>query len=140
MATVAMAQLKRRFPRWELDDLLSCAEFVVEASSYEQQALWEKYALQAGSDSNTRVDWQDQTRGWLVQVGKLDNRPICIHVRGAMLNGLAVLFYGATSEVIDWKMIEGWFKEQCWPKWDNNTRRAHCDAMNFHHCLGVAMQ
>lgn len=135
---MATARLKIKFPRWELDDLLSCAEFVVEASSYEQQALWEKHALEAGGDSNTRVHWVDQTRGWLVEVGKLDGRPVCVNVRGSLLNGLAVLFYEATSEVVDWRMIENWFQERCWPKWDNGTRRAHCDADNFHHCLEVA--
>ena len=113
-ATIAVrSQLKLKFPHWELDDLLSCAEFVVEASSFEQQMLWERYSLEYGSDSNVRVDWQDQSRGWLVEVGRLDNRPVCINVRGSLLNGLAVLFYEATSEVVDWKMIKEWFRERC---------------------------
>lgn len=137
---MATTQAKLKFPRWELDDLLLCARFVVEASSFEQQALWEAHAVQAGGDNSTRIDWLDQTRGWLLEIGRLDNRPICINVRGSLLNGLAVLFYDATSQVVDWQMIEDWFQERCWPKWDNNTRRAHCDAANFHHCLQVARQ
>ena len=33
-------------------------------------------------------------------------------------------------------MVEPFFeKSECIPKWDNGTRFARTDAMNFHHCL-----
>jgi hypothetical protein len=134
-------EVDRTVPRWELEGLLKCAVFVVEASSYEKQSLWEHYAQDSADliprTSAARVPWIDQNRGWWFQVGRIARRPVVISVFGALLNERPVLFYEATSAVVDWKQIEGWFKENCWPTWDNGTRRAHCDAMNFHHCLEV---
>jgi hypothetical protein len=128
----------------EFDEALRIAEFVVEASSFERQALWEGWAKDASGLSGVsvrpnrdRIDWRDQSRGWLEQVGELDARPVNISLSIAWLNGHPVLFYEAVSQVVDWKRIEAWFRERCWPLWDNGTRRAHCDAMNFHHCLEV---
>lgn len=116
----------------ELSDLCGVAKFVIEASSFEHQKLWEYWG---NPPERARVHWIAQSRGWLLEIGKLDSRPICLSVSGALLNGQAVLFYYATSEVVDWAQIELWFKEHCWPQWDNGRRRAHCDAMNFHHCV-----
>lgn len=135
----ATAVLRR--PHWEtLEDLTFEAVFVVEVSSFEKQALWERYAREVAHldrRSGPRVHWQDQGRGWWFQIAEVDKRPVMISVFGALLNDSAILFYEATSEVVDWKAIEEWFREHCWPMWDSDTRRAHCDAMNFHHCLEV---
>lgn len=125
-------------PRYEtLDDLIKVAVFVVEASRFEQQSLWEKWAQQSTDHGKAPIDWRDCGRGWLTQVGILDDRPINLSIFGATLNGHNVLFYEAVSQVVDWKQIEEWFREHCWPKWDNGTRRAHCDAANFHNWVEV---
>lgn len=123
-------------PRYEtLEDLINTAVFVVEASSFEKQSLWERWAQQSPNPVKKLIDWQDCGRGWLIQIGQLDDRPVNLSIFGATLNGQHVLFYEAVSQVVDWTQVEKWFKEHCWPKWDNGTRRAHCDAMNFHHCI-----
>lgn len=132
-------------PNWELSDLLHDAVFVVEASSFERQVLWERWAKEAKGlrgvpTEGARVAWIDQSRGWLVTVANLRKRPVCISIFGALVNDCAVLFYEATSEVVDWKKIKDWFRDRCWPMWDSGTRRAHCDAMNFHHCLEAVRQ
>lgn len=128
-------------PRYEsLEQLASVAVFVVEASRFEQQILWEKWAKQSPTPTKPLLDWQECGRGWLTQVGELDNRPVNLSIFGARLNGRDVLFYEAVSQVVDWAQIEKWFKENCWPKWDSGTRRAHCDAMNFHHCIEVVTE
>lgn len=125
-------------PRYEtLEDLTTVAVFVVEASSFEKQALWERWAQQSARPVERLLDWRDCGRGWLIQVGELDKRPINLLIFGATLNGKHVLFYEAVSQVVDWVQVEEWFKNHCWPRWDANTRRAHCDAMNFHHCVEV---
>lgn len=125
-------------PRYnELEDLTSVAVFVVEVSHYERQTLWEIFAKDAPSPRHPLLDWKDCNRGWSLTIGELDGRPVCICVFGATLNGKHVLFYEPTSTVVDWDQIRKWFKENCWPLWDNGTRRAHCDAFNFHHCLEV---
>lgn len=125
----------------DLDEALRVAEFVVEASSFETQALWERFADDAKDlvprMNEARIDWKDQSRGWLVTVGMLDQRPVCVSLSISTLNGHAVLFYEVTSEVVDHAQIEDWFRERCWPLWDHGTRRAHCNAMNFHHCLEI---
>lgn len=119
----------------ELEDLTGVAEFVVEASSYEKQSLWERWAKQSASPTKSLLDWLDCGRGWLIQIGELDKRPVNLSIFGATLNGHHVLFYEAVSQVIDYAQVDQWFKEHCWPRWDSGTRRAHCDAMNFHHCV-----
>lgn len=116
----------------ELFDLTQAAKFVVQASSFEHQKLWEYWG---NPPERARVHWVAQSRGWLLEVGSLDGRPICLGISGALINNQAVLFYDATSEVVDWVQVELWFREHCWPTWDHGTRRAHCDAMNFHHCV-----
>ena len=126
---------------WALEDLIRDAVFVVEASSYEKQSLWERFATEAKDlvprTNVARVRWVDQGRGWVVTVGHVGKRPVTICVFGSLLNGHPVLFYEAASAVVDWDKIREWFRANCWPLWDSGTRRAHCDAMNFHHCLEV---
>ena len=41
----------------------------------------------------------------------------------------------AVSRVVDSEMIEKWLLDNCSPSYDNGTRRAHTNAMNFHHVL-----
>ena len=120
---------KRNFPD-TCEERLRVTEFVVEATSFERLILW-------GENRNgvNRVGWEDIGDGWLETVGLYQGRPACISLSWAILNGHPILFYDATSELVDHLMIEQWFKENCWPLWDKGTRRAHCDAMNFHHCL-----
>lgn len=127
---------------YEFDKALQAAEFIVEASSFERQTLWERWAKEAKDlrdvpTNNRRIQWMDQSSGWLETVGYLDERPVNIVVSIAILNGHAVVFYEAVSQVVDWKIVEEWFRKRCWPKWDNDLRRAHSDAMNFHYCIEV---
>lgn len=129
----------------EIKSLLDGIAFVVEATSYEQLSLWQQWSTEAQKGDlawtppkrlrTNFVAWEGDRAGWMVEVGKVNGAPVCISMMGATLDGVRVLFYEATSRVVDWGMIEAWFKENCWPRWDSGTRRAHCDAMNFHHCL-----
>lgn len=118
-----------RFRVDTLEELLTTAQFVVEATSFEQRTLWERWS--------DRVHWEEHSRGWLETIGEVNGRPVNLVIHPARLNGCVVLFYEAVSQVVDWKQIEDWFKSHCWPKWDKDIRRAHCDAANFHHCLEV---
>lgn len=127
-----------------VEELLSGVAFVVECSDFEKFALFQRWAKQAvemecaaplsvGQGYN-HLDWTDDNSGWSVQVGWLNERPVCISVTGATLDGVRVLFYEASSQVVDWRQIENWFKAHCWPTWDSGLRRAHCNAENFHLC------
>jgi hypothetical protein len=118
-------------------------KFVVEATSFEQFELWREHALggllpgQADSLNarGRRVSWEQMNPGSLTTIGVLFDRPICVCVSWARVNGHIIAFYEATSELVDYKMVDAWIRAKCSAKWDRGARRAHCDAMNFHHCL-----
>lgn len=101
--------------------------FVVEADDYAQQKLWE--------DWHKKLSWEPSTRGEMIQIGSILDRPIVITLFVHTLQGHKVLFYNATSQLVDHQMVEEWLEKHCNPKWDNGTRRAHTDANNFHHVI-----
>lgn len=96
--------------------------FVVEATDFEQLVLWDKW--------HDKLDWQEISRGLLRTIGELDDRPICVSLLWSLLNGKPVCFYEATSQVVDYELVN---------EWRNKTFHAagHCNAMNFHLCLHV---
>lgn len=103
--------------------------FLIEANSYERMCLWR--------ENHQRVRWEENMSGICLQIGKFGDMPICVSLVWATINGRLVCFYDAVSEVAHSQMIEDWLATQCDAKWDNGTRRAHCDAMNFGHCLSA---
>lgn len=105
--------------------------FIVEATSFEQYCLWEKYA---STSSIYNLTWA-QMDGWLVTVGKLHGRSICISTRWVKIEKRLVMFWEATSQLVDHKMIENWLDEHFQGTYDKGLRRASCDANNFHHCV-----
>lgn len=116
--------------------LFENVSFLVEATYYEQQLLWEKFHYHPDKNSVSVKDWVQDTMGRIVTIGYVDKRPVCVGIFYANLNGKKVAFYEGTSQLVDHQMIKDWLKH--WTskiRWDNNTRWAHCDAQNFHHCL-----
>jgi len=101
--------------------------FVVDANSFEQQCLWEKYS--------SRLDWQSNNAGIGVEIGRVDGRPVNLSLFTAKLNGHTVLFVDAVSQLVDYKMIDEWLAANCAPTYDNGHRIARTNGMNFHHCL-----
>jgi hypothetical protein len=120
------------------EDRLKDTFFVVEATSYEQFCLWEKYSLESRQSSfiahENRMKWEQISPGWLVTVGKLDGRPCCISTQWNRISGKLVLFWYSCSQVTDSVMAEKWITEHFTGTWDSGTRRAWTDAQNFHHC------
>ncbi len=49
--------------------------------------------------------------GPLLTIGYIDNRPICIAPLIHEIGGAKVLHLEATSELVDWKLIDKWIKE-----------------------------
>lgn len=103
--------------------------FMVEADSFAQLKLWQE------NEASKRVTWKEVTAGNLVRVGLLDGRPVNIDIGWAFLNGKRVMFWTAVSQVVDHVMIDAWFERFGGHILWDGTRPAHCDAMNFHHCL-----
>lgn len=116
----------------EIDPRFAATEYVVEADSFGKYALWVM-------NSKDNV-WEQDASGVWFQIGELGGtlqkkRPVCIECFWARINGMTVMFYHSSSQVVDHEMIEKWLEKNCYPYNANSKRRAHCDALNFHHCI-----
>lgn len=114
--------------------------FVIEASHREQHDLWATYSVECWRQTwdfptQNKYTWQQINPGYLETVGEFHGFPVCISVNWVRINGVLVMFYEPVSRVVDREMVRDWLKKTCCPRWDNNTREAHCDAANFHHCI-----
>ena len=96
--------------------LWKATKLIVEASSYERMTLWERRV--------DKTEWQQHLQDHLVTVGTYRNRPVCVSFVWATIRGKVVLFLEATSELVDWTMIDAWLKKE-FP----GVRKV--DAMNF---------
>lgn len=124
-----------------LDSRFEDTIFVVEANGYERLSLWSKHCYQGSTEcisgpSYKRYEWEQDNHGIWYQIGKLVELPICVSFFWNKIDGHRILFYECASRVSDLKVINDWLERHCNPVWDGN-RRAHCDAMNFHHCLNA---
>ena len=122
----------------ELDPRFADTIFVVEANSFELHMLWSMHSHD-GSIENTcvpyrRYEWEPDCFGSTVKVGEIGGKDILITFFWNTIDGHRVAFYERCSWCIDFYQVETCLLENCNPKWDGN-RRAHCNAMNFHHCL-----
>jgi len=104
---------------------LAKTEYVVEANSFEYLSLWK--------DFHEEYSWEQVSQGYGAHVGYIDGRPIFISLRWATVNEVYMLFWHATSKVVDYGMIEEWFVNNCDPM--ANGRHARCDADNFIHAI-----
>lgn len=87
-----------------------------------------------------RVDWKQVGDGFARQVGTIAGYPVMVTLFWAVLDGQMIMFYDSGSRVTDHTMVEEWLKKRCNPRYDGGTRRAHCDAMNFSHCLSAVRE
>ena len=111
------------------DPVAKCIEgtmFVVEANSYERMCLWKE---------RKNATWEDDRGGYFITIGHVDDRPICVSLSWAKINGQKVMFVEMTSELADFKKLDDWILANFDVKWDKGTRVARCDAMNFGTCL-----
>ena len=107
----------------ELKDVI----FVVEATSCERFMLWQEW--------HEKIEWEQGQSGWWLQIGELDDRPVCASCQVDKLNGFKILFVEMTSQVTDSVMLEKWLDENCSPKWGKGTRLARTNASNFHNVV-----
>ena len=103
------------------------AAFAVEATHFEFQCLW------AENDRRKRVTWEHVSMGYMHQVGTCAGMPVTVSIMFAILDGVLVAFYDATSMVVDHSMVEAWLKEESVAF----ARGNKCDGVNFHNCIGA---
>jgi len=101
-------------------DMMERVQFAVEASDYERFRLWQEFHSQAKC-------WEQETRGSMITVGHISGRPICVQLSWNAINGKRVLFYNASSQLVDWVMIEEWLVDNALTPGHTKT-----DASNFH--------
>lgn len=110
------------------DPRFALTEFVIEATDFECHSLWREHNYRP--DNDDKMSWTGDGSGTMITVGRLNDMPVNISIQWAMVNGMLMMFYWACSQVVDYKMVESWLKENCNPMHGN--RRAHTDAQNFH--------
>lgn len=101
--------------------------FVVEADSFSVHQLWK--------ENHESHDWRQDCSGLWLAIGRYHGTPLYASFQWATIDGQLVLFYEPTSALQHYWILDRWLERHCNPRWDRGTRRAHCDAMNFHHCL-----
>lgn len=111
----------------ERDQRLRDTKFVVEATSCECQFLWERWSEDALYQAGPypRVSWEQLNPGWWEEVGKLHGRPVCVSIWWNRINGELVMFWEATSELVDIGIVKAWLAKRCSPE-------VHTNASNFH--------
>jgi len=115
------------------DEKIAETVYLVEATSEEQHSLWLMYsrggAKIRGSNYPSGVKklrWNQTNPGWVQQIGWLDNRPICVTIFWARIEGYLVGFWSSDSELVDYKMIKLWL-EKTFPNVPTTN------STNFHH-------
>lgn len=104
----------------DIERYIQGIEYVVEATSTEQQMLWERYTEKYGAQ------WKSRNQGLGVYVGWIQGRPVVITIYQVVVNDVSILFYSDTSQVVDHTMIRRWLD-----KYFPGVPRT--DAMNFSH-------
>lgn len=92
---------------------------VVEATNVEKQFLWETYTKRLGKT------WIQDPAGYGITVGRIDDRPVCISITWAIVDGTHIMFVYPTSMVVDHHLIEQWIEK-------NFPHIRKVDATNFH--------
>jgi len=100
---------------------LKNVKYAVEANSFEATQLW--------SNWNKRVEWEDNRSGVGVSVEGRVNSFVSLLI--TKINNVEVLFYEATSVLVDHKAVEDWVLLNC----PSLTRRNMNDAQNFHNTV-----
>ena len=97
----------------------------VEATREEYHSLYSRYTKEYGKS------WESNSSGLFETVGYLDDRPVCISLRTAVVEGHKILFVEATSQVVDHVLIDEWLRLNI-PSRDNSEYPNKVDVTNFH--------
>ena len=105
------------------EELIAATEYVVEATRYEEFALWKEF--------NNQIKWGDiNFGGYGIYLGNVGNMPVMLSIRFQQLNNHLVMFYEPTSQMVDWRMVEEWI-DRVPIVAQKGKRDAQSDAMNF---------
>lgn len=127
-----MAQLDEQMKTF-LAGVVGC----VEATTYEQQKLWETHHYYAEKLGYDKLDWISHNSGLCEIIGyvqvKGKDLPVNLCMYVSTIKGHRILFYDVVSRCSDSEMVYSWLKRAL----PNTAKRENgyinrVDAMNFH--------
>ena len=98
---------------------------VVEATSYEQIALYIEYHL------GLKLSWEQQQIGCLLTIGEINKHPICIEVCFTTIDCKNIIFYNACSRVVDYDIVDDYIAKNF------KSKNMPTDAMNFRNAINT---
>lgn len=105
--------------------------YLVEANSFEKLTLWNTWVKSAKEP----IKWKDSNRGVIPVVGLVNKLPVCVSILINEIEGMPVVFWEATSRMVDHDLIKDWFKEKMPQLFPEQNAHLSCDAQNFHCCV-----
>lgn len=118
-----------------LEGVVGCCE----SNSYSQHMLWHEYH-ESPRFSRT-LTWEQVSPGWSDYAGWVDvvdegKFPVFLSLSITIVGGHRILFYHATSRIVDHHMVRAWLEKYI-PATarDVNGRINNTDAMNFSNCI-----
>ena len=112
-----------------IQEILDGTVVIVEANSFERHTLWQNNQNRA---LDSRLNWESENSGQGMQAN-LHGRPVCFTLWPAWIEGKKIIFWEATSQLVDYKMITDWFDKNL-----PDIRRY--DANNFHNAVAQIKQ
>ena len=106
---------------------------VIDATRCEQSYIYE-HATRHGAV------WKSDNVGRGVPVGFVGDDPVYVSLSTATVNGGKVLFYEATSKVVDHDLVRAWLEKHLPATARVDGQLNHSDATNWHNVLPRAVQ
>ena len=85
----------------ELIDFFKDVHGIVEATDCEYMYIWDRYHNQNG------YSWVQENLGHGRTVGYMGKKPVFISLRIAHVDNKKILFYHATSDIVNWTQLIG---------------------------------
>lgn len=124
----------KKNPEWAIPEHFleefAKTEFVVDASHDESHQAWWKWS------QVYRVPWEDVSRWYGAEIGRVDGRPITASVVWAWVDYHLVAFVEGVSQLVDHAMLDEW-KNAVFPclRGGAKRRERHCNMANFGHAI-----
>ena len=95
--------MKQDFRLQDIDELLQEVAYAVEANSFEQMCLYERY--------HNRCEWESKCDGIGKMIGKVGGLPVWISITFIKINGTPILVWDLTSLVADYRLSDKFLDE-----------------------------
>ncbi len=95
--------MNKDFRLQDIDELLQEVAYALEANSFEQRCLYEKY--------NNRCEWESKCEGISKMLGKVDGFPVHMSITFIKINGNLVLVWWLTSVIADYRLVDKFLDE-----------------------------